>query len=166
MDRERWQIFRVYLLFVNDSKLIKWGFDIDKFKEQTPDFPKDYQGYNIATLIIQFLLYFRETDIKTLKIKLDQLSQLSSIHLDKRHNYRNSIFIRMLEIIKEKDYDYKLISEKGTTYLKKLINTQIPPDWSLELEVIPYEKLWEYVLNILKTNKYYLHFRFYNLHEV
>ena len=165
IDQERWQIYRVYLLFVNDSKLIKWGFDIERYKEYTPDFSKDYQGYNIATLIIQFLLYFREADFKNLKIKLDRLSQFSSTHLDKRHNYRNSIFIRMLEITREKDYNYKLISEKGMTYLKKLVTTQIPPDWSLELEVIPYEKLWEYVLNILNTNKYYLHFRFYNLHE-
>jgi hypothetical protein len=72
----------------------------------------------------------------------------------------------MLEIINEKDYNYKFISEKGSTYLKKLLVTQIPPDLDLEMEVIPYEKLWEYILNILKTNKQYIHYRFYNLHEV
>ena len=166
IDQDRWKIYRVYLLFVNDSKLIKWGFDIDQFKNSIPAFEKEYQGYNVAILIIQFLLYFREADIKNLKIKLDELSKFSSVHLDKRHNYRNSIFIRMLEIIMEKEYNYKLIAEKGATYLKKLINSQIPPDWSQELEVIPYEKLWEYVLNILNTNKYYLHYRFYNIHEV
>jgi hypothetical protein len=166
IDQERWKIYRVYLLFVNDSKLIKWGFDIEHFKKTTPNFSKEYQGYNIASLIIQFLFYFREADIKNLKVKLDKLSQLSSVHLDKRQNYRNSIFIRMLEIINEKEFNFKLISEKGGTYLKKLINSQIPPDWSQELEVIPYEKLWEYALNILETNKHYLHFRFYNFHEV
>lgn len=166
IDQERWKIYRVYLLFVNDSKLIKWGFDIDNFKKIVPDFGKEYQGYNVAILIIQFLLYFREADIKNLKIKLNRLAQLSSVHLDKRHNYRNSIFIRMLEIISEKEFNYELISEKGATYLRKLINYQIPPDWLQELEVIPYEKLWEYVLNILKTSKYYLHYRFYKLHEV
>lgn len=165
IDKDRWTIYRVYLLFVNDSKLVKWGFDLEKFKEETPEFKKEYQGYNIATLIIQFLLYFREADIKNLKIKLDHLSQLSSVHLDKRHNYRNSIFIRMLEIIVEKNYDFKSISDKGSNYLKKLLITQIPPDWHQELEIIPYNILWEYVLNILETNKYYLHYRFYNLHE-
>ena len=165
IDKERWTIYRVYLLFVNDSKLVKWGFDLEKYKEEAPGFNKEYQGYNIATLIIQFLLYFREADVKNLKIKLGLLSQLSSVHLDKRHNYRNSIFIRMLEIIVEKNYDFKAISDKGSNYLKKLISTQIPPDWHQELEIIQYEKLWEYVLNILETNKYYLHYRFYNLHE-
>jgi hypothetical protein len=165
IDKERWQIYRVYLLFVNDSKLIKWGFDIEKFKSYAPDFDKEYQGFNIATLIIQFLFYFREADIKNFKLKLDQLSKLSSIHLDKRHNYRNSIFIRMLEIVVDKEYNYELILEKGSTYFKKLITSQIPPDWNLELEIIPFEKLWEYILNILKTNKYYLHYRFYHLHE-
>jgi len=166
IDKARWTIYRVYLLFVNDSKLVKWGFDLEKYKKEAPGFNKEYQGYNIATLIIQFLLYFREADIKNLKIKLNQLSKLSSVHLDKRHNYRNSIFIRMLEITVEKNYDFKSISEKGSNYLKKLLISQIPPDWHQELEIIPYEKLWEYVLNILETNKYYLHYRFYNLHEV
>lgn len=166
LDQERWQIYRVYLLFVNDSKLIKWGFDIEKFKELTPNFDREHQGYTIATLIIQFMLYFREADVKNLRIKLDQLSELSSTHLDKRHNYRNSIFIRMLDIIQEKEFNYESILEKGNTYLKKLYSTQIPPDWLLEMEVIPYEKLWEYIMNILKTNKYYLHYRFYNFHEV
>jgi hypothetical protein len=71
----------------------------------------------------------------------------------------------MLEIIVEKNYDYKSVSEKGSNYLKKLKKTQIPPDWHLELEIIPYDNLWEYIINILKTNKYYLHYRFYNLHE-
>jgi hypothetical protein len=166
IDQERWKIYRVYLLFVNDSKLIKWGFDINHFNNNMPEFEKEYQGYSVAILIIQFLWYFREADVKNIKIKLEELLKYSSVHLDKRHNYRNSIFIRMLEIIIEKEYNYKLIAEKGTTYLKKLHNSQIPPDWLLELEVIPYEKLWEYVLNILKTNKFYLHYRFYNLHEV
>jgi hypothetical protein len=166
IDKERWKIYRVYLLFVNDSKLIKWGFDIEKFKAHAPDFKKELEGYNIATLIIQFLFFLREADIKNLKIKLKHLSRLSSVHLDKRHNYRNSIFIRMLEIIIEKEFNYGLVLEKGSTYYKKLVTTQIPPQLSLELEVIPYEKLWEYILNILKTNKYYLHYRFYSVHPV
>lgn len=164
-DQERWQIYRVYLLFVNDSKLIKWGFDIDKFNESTPGFDKSLQGYTIATLIIQFLFYFREADIKNQKMKLQQLSQLSSVHLDKRHNYRNSLFIRMLEIISEREYNFESISEKGATYLHKLKNAPIPPDGKLEIEVIPFERLWEYILNILKTSKYYLHYHFYHFHE-
>ena len=165
IDKQRWTIYRVYLLFVNDSKLVKWGFDLEKYKEQDPRFEKEYQGYNIATLVIQFLLYFREADVQNLKIKLNLLSQLSSVHLDKRHNYRNSIFIRMLEILVEKNYEHKSVLDKGSNYLSKLKKTQIPQDWHLELEIIPYEKLWEYILNILETNKYYLHYRFYNLHE-
>jgi len=165
IDQQRWTIYRVYLLFVNDSKLVKWGFDLEKYKNDYPDFGKDYQGYTIATLIIQFLLNFRESDIKEMELKLEQLSHFSSVHLDKRHNYRNSIFIRMLEIVVEKNYNYKVIAEKTENYLKKLKNTQIPPDWHQELEIIPYDTLWEYILNILETNKYYVHYRFYNLHE-
>ncbi len=165
-ERDRWRIYRAYLLFVNDSKLVKWGFDIENFKEQQPDFNKDLQGYNIATIIIQILFYLREGNIKYIDDKIEQLKKYSSIHLDKRHNYRNSIFIRMLEIIPEKEYSNKPILEKGSTYLKKLATTPIPPDLHQELEIIPYEILWEYVINILSSNKNYLHYRFYHVYEI
>lgn len=165
-DRERWMIYRAYLLFVNDAKLIKWGFDIEEFKKNDPKFPKKLLGYTIATLIIQFLFYLREGNIKEVRNKMEHLTKYSSIHLDKRHNYRNSIFIRMLEIVLEKEFNSELVEEKSVTYYQKLVDSQIPPDLQQELEIIPYEKLWEFMIQILKTNKYYIHYRFYNYSEV
>lgn len=165
-ERDRWRIYRAYLLFVNDSKLVKWGFDIEKFKENIPEYSKEFQGYNIATIIIQILYYLREGNIKHIDKKIEQLKEYSSIHLDKRHNYRNSIFIRMLETLPEKEYSHQIIQEKGSTYLKKLISTPIPPDLHQELEIIPYEILWEYIMNILSTNKNFLHYRFYHMYEI
>ncbi|MGK7393055.1 MAG: hypothetical protein ACNS62_00735 [Candidatus Cyclobacteriaceae bacterium M3_2C_046] len=159
---QRWHIYRAYLIFVNDSKLLKWGFDIDEFIENLPDYPKNLQGYSIATLIIQYLNLLREGRVNDVRDRVEELQQYSSIHLDKRHNYRNSIFIRMLGIVTEKEFNYELIEEKGTTYLKKLLKFNIPFDLKNEIEIIPYEKLWSYILNILKTNKLYIHYRFYN----
>jgi len=46
--------------------------------------------------------------------------------------------------------------------LQKLQNTHIPQDAYTDLEVFRYEFLWEQVLEILKTNKEYLHFKFYH----
>jgi len=165
-ERDRWRIYRAYLLFVNDSKLVKWGFDIENFKEKQPEFNKELQGYNIATIIIQILFYIREGDIKNIDEKIEQIKKYSSLHLDKRHNYRNSIFIRMLEIIPEREYMHKPILDKGSNYLKKLVSTPIPPDLHQELEIIPHEILWEYIMNILRTNKNYLHYRFYHVYEI
>jgi hypothetical protein len=164
--KSRWTIYRTYILFINDTKLIKWGFDINNFINTSPQYPKKLQGYSIATLIIQFMFFFREGNVNKVRQVLKHLTALSSIHLDKRHNYRNSVFIRMLEIVIEKDFDYEAIKEKSQNYFQKLVDIQIPPDFHQEMEIIPLEILWEYILNILRTNKNYVHYRFYHYPEV
>jgi hypothetical protein len=162
-EKERWQIYRAFLVFVNDTKLLRWGFDLEDFLKITPQLPKDKQGYNISTLIIQFMFFLRSGDIEGVRKVVEDLQEYNSVHLDKRNNYRNSIFIRLLSIITEKEFNYEAIHEKGKTYYKKLVKTQIPGDLYEDMEVINYEIFWDTVLNILKTNKIYVHYRFYNL---
>jgi len=159
--KDRWHIYRVYLLYMYDSKLLRWGFDLEAFIESTPNYDRDHQGYSTATLIIQCLYFLSRGQTERVPHVLDQLESFSSTHLDKRHNYRNSIFIRMLNIIQEKNFNYQLIEEKGSTYFKKLLETQIPSHLCQDMEIIPYQFLWEHVLQILKTNKIYVHYDFY-----
>lgn len=166
LQKEKWQIYRAFLIFVNDSKLLRWGFNLEEFVAELPAYPKEYACYNIARLIIQYLYLLREGNIDEVRRRIDALQQYNSTHLDKRHNYRNSIFIRLLSIITEKDFNYELIEEKGKNYYNKLINANIPSDLEVDMEIIPYEKLYDYILNYLKTNKIYVHYRFYNLNVV
>lgn len=164
--KSRWTIYRTYILFINDTKLIKWGFDIEKFINTSPKYSKKLVGYSIATLIVQFMFFLREGNVNKVRQIIEDLEPLSSTHLDKRHNYRNSVFIRMLEIVIERDFEYELVKEKSHNYLQKLKEIHIPPDFQQEMEIIPLEILWEYILNILRTNKNYVHYRFYHFPEL
>lgn len=166
LDKERWQIYRAFLVFVNDTKLLRWGFDLEEFLKIVPELSKDRHSYNTATLIIQFMFFLRNGEIEGVRKVVNDLQNYNSVHLDKRNNYRNSIFIRLVSIVTEKDFNYEMILEKGKTYHKKLIKTKIPGDICEDMEVINYEILWETVLNILKSNKIYVHYRFYNLETV
>ena len=166
LQKEKWQIYRAYLVFVNDSKLLRWGFNLEEFVAKMPDYPKENAPFNTATLIIQYIYLLKEGNIEEVRKRIDALQQYNSTHLDKRHNYRNSIFIRLLSIVTEKEFNYELIEEKGRNYFSKLANTNIPTDPDSEMEVIPYEKLYAYILEYLKTNKIYVHYRFYNLNVV
>jgi len=159
---DRWLIYRAYLIFFYETKLLKWGFDLDDYLLLEPEYPKELQGYSISILIIQFMYLLRDGRVNDVKQKIEILEKYSSVHLDKRHNYRNSIFIRMLSIIIDKEFNFELIAEKGDTYLKKLLRFNIPFDLQNEIEVLPFEELWHYALDILKTNKYYIHYRFYS----
>ena len=158
----RWQIYRAYLIFFNDTKILRWGFNLEEFIRTPPQYEKDHDGYALATLVIQLMFLLREGYVDDLKACVEKLSQYKSAHLDKRNNYRSSIFIRLLEIIVEKDFNYERIEEKGDNYHRKLINTPIPRDITQEIEVVPYEKLWVHVLGILRANRTYVHYRFYS----
>ncbi len=159
---DRWLIYRPYLIFFYETKLLKWGFDLEEFLKLDPEYPKEQQGYIITILIAQFMYLLRDGRVVEVKETIEALEKYSSVHLDKRHNYRNSIFIRMLSIVKDKEFNYELIAEKGETYKKKLHRFKIPFDLQNEIEVLPFETIWHYTLDILKSNKYYIHYRFYS----
>lgn len=158
----RWHIYRAFLLFVYESKLLKWGFDSNEFTNKIPNYPRYLSGYNVATLVIQFMYLLRDGMVNDVKIRVNELQKYCSIHLDKRHNYRTSVFIRMLTAAPEKEFNYELIAEKTETYFEKLKKFHNPSDFKSELEVIPYETLWSLIMGILKENKLYIHYRFYN----
>ena len=160
VEGQRWLIYRAYLIFFNDAKILRWGFNMEDFVRQPPQHEND--SFNIAARVIQFMFLLREGYVTEVKECVEAISQYKSAHLDKRHNYRSSIFIRLLEIVLEKEFDYERISEKGNSYYKKLTRNHIPNDIASEMEVVPYEKMWSHILSILRANKVYIHYRFYN----
>ncbi|MEQ9442673.1 MAG: hypothetical protein RIG62_26770 [Cyclobacteriaceae bacterium] len=164
--RDRWAIYRVYLIYFNDTKILRWGFNLEEFLQAKPEYPKEYESFNIASLTIQFMFLLRNGNINELKQCVGSMSQFKSSHLDKRNNYRSSVFIRLLEIVIEKDFDFDRVQEKGNTYYQKLADTKIPSDLEVEIEVVPYERLWIHVLRMLKSNKAYIHYQFYNVHAM
>ncbi len=163
MDRERWKIYRGYLIYFNNEKLVRWGFNFNHFLNYKLDYPREYAGYSVAVLAIRFLYFLRDNDLKGLNLTLNEMDIYNSSHLDKRSNYRNSVFIRLLNLVPENDFNYESIQEKGEIYYKKLENTHIPQDNYAELEIYPFDRLWNEVLHILKTDKHYVHFKFYHL---
>ncbi len=159
-DAQRWFIYRAYLIFFNDAKILRWGFNLDEFMQQPPRFDND--SFTIASHVVQCLFLLREGRVEEVKACVAELSTRKSAHLDKRHNYRSSIFIRLLEVMVEKEFDFERVSEKGNSYYKKLTRNTIPNEIATEIEVVPYQKLWTHLLSILRVNKVYLHYRFYH----
>lgn len=163
IDRERWKIYRGYLIYFNDEKLVRWGFNFNLFLNSKLNYSREFAGYSIAVLAIRFLYFLRDNDLRSLDLTLNEIDLYNSSHLDKRSNYRNSVFIRLLNLVLENDFNYECILEKSEIYLKKLQNTPIPQDKYAELEVYPFDLLWNEVLQILKTDKHYIHYKFYHL---
>ncbi len=159
-ETQRWSVYRAYLIFFNSAKILRWGFNVEEFVQAPPVYAND--SFNAAAQIIRFMFLLREGRVNELEQCVEELVQYKSAHLDKRSNYRNSIFIRLLEVIIEKQYDIEAIEEKSGSYHRKLLRNQIPNEITNEVEVVPYEKIWTHIANILRTNKVYTHYRFYH----
>jgi hypothetical protein len=69
----------------------------------------------------------------------------------------------MLSIVLEKEFSAEAVEEKGKTYLKKLKKIDIPSEPSNDIEVICYEDLFQMILDTLRENKLYVHYRFYSI---
>ena len=135
---------------------------LNNFLSYKLNYPKDHSGYCIAVLSIRFLYFLKEGDLKGIERTLKELEQYNSSHLDKRSNYRNSVFIRMINLVPDNEFNAEIIKEKGDVYFKKLKKTRIPQEPYSDLEVYPFDKIWEEILQILENDKQYVHYKFYH----
>ena len=161
ITKQRWTIYRAYVLFTYDHKLLRWGFDLAAFINTPKASSNGSERYPITTLVIQIMFLLKQGASAKVKEYIKLLAPYNSPHLDKRHNYRNSIFIRLLNIVVKEEFNSQAAKEKGVNYLRKLSKINFPADITGDPEVIGYEILWKYIIDILETNKVFQHYRFY-----
>lgn len=164
---ERIKLYRLYLLyFLPNEKQLYWGFHWEELLRENPEYCDKYKAYHVAFLILQFLYYLRSVEIEELKNTLEKLKPFSTEHLSRKSNYRISIFVRMLEIVIEKNFDYLSIIERCSNYSGKLKDSNLGTIIDHEFEVVPYDQLWQEIITILQEQKDYKHYRFYHLYEM
>ena len=164
LKHEFWNVIEAYVQFLiraekidpsisTDSRKLR-SFSLSRFINDVPKFSKDKRGINISILIIQFLFLLQERKYSKLIDRLDAIKQYSYRYLKNDETYRANLFIKML--LKVADVDFHPIAAKRHTkdlHDKLLASNPSVNFQSTEIEVIPYEKLWEIVLELLEKNK-------------
>jgi len=129
-------------------------FKLGRFLNDVPSFSKDKRGLNVAILIVSLIhLLFKRKYDETLN-RLDSLKQYSYRYLRNDHTLRSNCFIKMLCKIPDANY-HPIALERHTKklYNKLSTTTYAYSDNPAEIEVIPYENLWEIVLEVLDKNQ-------------
>jgi len=158
--REPWLIKEAYMQLllkmgkvteVEDSKNKLRPFRINRFLNEVPLYSRDKSGRNIAILIIHVLFLFIQKKDDELQRRLDALGQYSFRYLRNDETLRSNAFIKMLQKLPDANYHPKGIERRVDKFYKRLVETpmNISED-SAETEVIPYEHLWEIVLELLQ----------------
>lgn len=156
-QQEIWFIYRAYIAYlikigkIENERKQYHKFKVSKFINSLPIFSKDKSGMNIPILIIQSLLYLIDEKYDLAYDSILKLETYGSRYLRKdNNNFRSHCFIKMLAQLPKGNFHRAAVQRKAATYVKRLQEVPIDvSDQSHDLEIVPYEHLWEMVIEQL-----------------
>ncbi len=157
--REVWKVYEAWLyFFINAGKITPCDedkaqkrFRISRYANEVPIFFKDKRGLNVPILISQIMLLLQQKNYDLVIDRMEAIEKYKDRYVDKVHNLRSNIFIHMLLIIPKAYFKRKLVLEKTEKDRKKLAGIPLNmANQSADIEVLPYEDIWEILLLELK----------------
>lgn len=150
--KDVWKLYNAYLhLLHSGSYYLKNNYA--NILEKIPEYDKDREGFNVAILILQFLYFVDQRESGKLEERRDELKQYMANHFKENFSYRSRTFYKLLNIVVENDLDFKTIQMKSRYLVKKLAENQIVGDAYTELEIVPYDHLWEMIFEKLRYHE-------------
>lgn len=153
--KEIWTIYESYLYYLVQIDRIELpaeetsasSFRLGRFLNEVPIFSKDKRGLNVAILTIQILLLIREEKYDQAIDRIEAIEKYCARYLHKDETIRSYYFIKMLLCIPAASFDPETVEEKAEKYKRKLLeNSQESAHQTHKVEIVPYEKLWEFAL--------------------
>ena len=95
-----------------------------------PEYSRDKRGYNVAILMLQLLHFLRERNLEPVLLRLERLRKYQQRYLTEASTLHSRLFLRLLQVIVEKNFDPKKAAEWSQNLLQKLRDAP-PPRRSL-----------------------------------
>jgi hypothetical protein len=128
-------------------------FRIYKFLNEVPIYSKDKSGMNISILIIQILFFVWEKKYKKVQSRINSLSRYCKKYLTDKDTYRSHCFIKMLLQLARADFNPIRGQRYAQKYHDKLLAEPLSKSrQAIEVEIVPYEHLWEMILEMCERN--------------
>lgn len=156
--KEKWTIIESYihfLVYVNKISPIKDDkrfstFRMGKFLNSVPTFYKDKRGLNIPILVIQIVFMIVKKDYDRAVIRIESIEKYCSRYLKKGDNFRSNCFIKMLLQIPISGFHKAGTQRRAKKYFDKLKTVSLEiANQANEVEIIPYEDMWEIIIESL-----------------
>ena len=155
---ELWKIHEGFISYlvsigkieVDDSDSSK-RFKINKFVNEVPLYSRDKRGVNVNIIILQILFLLKEHKYGRIIDRVESLRMYTHRYLKKNETYRSNCFLKMLMQLPATSFHKTAVIRKASGYLEKLKEEPIGlSQQSAEIEIIPYEKLWDFILESLE----------------
>lgn len=161
---ETWRIMEAYLFYLvelgkiipaeDDTVFSK--FRMARFINEMPLFSRDKRGMNIPILIFQILSLIYNKRYDAAIDRMEAIEKYCSRYLRRDDTFRSNCFIKMLLVIPAQGFHKSAVLRHAEKYHKMLLSMPIDmANQSHDVEIIPYEDLWEMALESLqnKTHK-------------
>jgi hypothetical protein len=157
-QRELWSIYEAYLHYLKalgkfeaeteDKRFNK--FRLGKFLNDTPIYSQDKRGVNISILLLQLLFFIYRKQYDKAESCAYSLKQYNQRYLDRNQHFRSSCLINMLAQIPKAGFHLQAAKRKAEKYYQQLIAVPVElSSQSNEVEILPYERIWQLVLESL-----------------
>jgi uncharacterized protein YukE len=149
---QRWDIYRAYADFVQPPPRMAMSrrLHMAQWVLAVPEYSRDKRGYNVAILVLQLLHFLRERDLDAVLVRVERLRKYQQRHLREAGDVRSRLFLRLLFITVERNFDPVESAERGKKLLQQMKDAPPPGEAYAEVEIIPYEHLWVLTLGILR----------------
>lgn len=158
MEREKWSLYEIYLDYLIESQSLdspalahrKRSGRSTKFLNDPVLYPKDQRIFTVHFVVAQILFFLDKSNYSAVTERIDRLKNYANRQLKPEDYYRAINFIRLLQQLVKADFQ---VEELGNVekYYNRLIETPFYYRGLVqELEVIPFEKLWNMILKSLK----------------
>ncbi|MCI1186469.1 hypothetical protein MON38_03505 [Hymenobacter sp. DH14] len=152
-DMERWDLYRRYADFVAPPAQPAAALLPNKWALMLPEQSRDKSGLNVAILVLQLLHHLRQHNLDEALVRLERLRKYQQRHLHADSSSRSRLFLRLLRGLADTGFDPAKARQRGRATLETLSHTPNPGEAFAEVEIIPYEHLWELALQQLHSAK-------------
>ncbi len=161
--QEQWAIREAFMHFLiragkiditeEDKKALK-PFVLSKFLNSVPFHSKDKSGQNISIIVLQILFLLSDKKYDQIIDRIDALTQYSYRYLRNDDTFRSNCFIKMLLQMISANF-HPIRTKTFTEDLRKKLNKSHlnTDEKSTQVEIIPYDYLWDIILEMLEKNK-------------
>ncbi|MCB0570586.1 MAG: hypothetical protein KDC66_12510 [Phaeodactylibacter sp.] len=157
--QETWKISEAYLYFLEcagqlapqqQEAATTSTFRLSKFLNEMEVFTKDKQGMNIPILIIELLLGIANRKYGNIIDRMEAIDKYRTRYLREEEIIRSNHFLKMLLQAPKNAFRRAEVEARAAEDFKALSDIPIEmANQTFEIEIVPYEKLWEYVLDML-----------------
>lgn len=149
----RWKVFRIYLNFATPGKDMLKRVRFSDVYDAAGFYYMESKGYYMSLPLLEFIHHINKDRMDLAMNKLDEVENYFFEHLNEPgKNPREKQFYKMLKVLKTADFNVKKTKPKTEKYLAKMTEKRSYPPFS-DFEILPYEDLWEVVLQTVNKVK-------------